>query len=345
MMMKYLLLSVLSFLTLNFGFSQAPNLQIIGEKEESEYEPLTRAVPITDTTNAWFELDWSMTLSDTLTLVGDERLSLTEIRVAQEGGLFIELEGKDALLTLVPLILLDTTDFIGYSYISTFNDLQNRGNVFYTYEEEILQLEFRNVTAAKVFTSGFRHLDFRFNFQVHIDIKEGTVTYHYGEISPVDESIEIPENVIIVSSILLDYEGDDGDFFSSSFVSGDPAGPIFVETPSQNEPIPNVDSLPFADSKYVFRFEEITTSVPENLSNRRGETLSLFPNPGSDQLIIEYPALKFDYEIRSATGQLMDAGTGSRRTQVMAGDWPAGVYFVTVGTEGQSVNKVWMKVN
>jgi hypothetical protein len=345
MMMKYLLLSVLSFLTLNFGFSQAPNLQIIGEKEESEYGPLLRAIPISDTTNAWFELDWSMTLSDTLTLVGDERLSLTELSVAQEGGLFIELEGKDVLLTLVPLILLDTTDFIGYSYISTFFDPENRGNVFYTYEEEILQLEFTNVTAAQFLAFGLRPLNFRFNFQVHIDIEEGTVTYHYGEISSVDESVEIPENVIIVSSILLDYEGDDGDFFASSFVSGDSGDPIFVETPSQNEPIPHLDSLPFADSKYIFRFEEVTTSVPENLSNRRGEPLSLFPNPGSDQLIIEYPGLEFDYEIRSATGQLMDAGTGSRRTQVMAGGWPAGTYFVTVGTKGQSVKKVWMKVN
>ncbi len=343
--MNYILLSTLSFLTFNFVFSQPPDLQIVGEKEESEYEPLANAMAITDTTNAWFELDWSMTLSDTITLVGDERLSLTEIHIAQEGGLFIELKGKDAFLTLAPLVLLDSTDFIGYSYISTFNDLENRGNVYYTYEGEILKLEFRNVTAAQVFTSGFRHLDYRFNFQVHIDTKDGSISYHFGEISPVDESVDIPENVIIVSSVLLDYVGDDGDFFTNRFVSGDSDDPIFVETPLQSETLPNIDSLPFTDSRYVFQFEKVTTSVAGNLSNRRGETIKIFPNPGSNRLIVEYPALEFDYEIRNATGQLMDSGTGSRRKQVIARDWPAGMYFVTVGTKARSMNKVWMKAD
>lgn len=346
MMMKQTLLFVFLLFSLGNLFSQTPDIQIVGEKSERPYESLESPTPITDTTQAWINVDWDTVLTEEFSLVDQEGFSVAELFLYSDDAppFAIDLYGEYLGLSVAPIYFIDTvTPSEFYFTSSPLGDNENLGHVYYKEEDGIFKIELRNLTLYLVSDTVEIHVDYRFNMQVHLNINEGSISFHYGDIVPSDENVSLPENVVITSAVIFDYFREGDEIFKVSVASGNPNAPEFVEVdPEQEENLPFISDFPSPGTMYTFRFEDMVTSAAEAISDK-SDVLSVFPNPGTDQLILEYPALEFDYEIRSATGQLMDTGTGSRRTQVMAGGWPAGMYFVSVGEERKSFNTVWIK--
>lgn len=344
--MKQTLFVVFSLFFLGNLTSQTPDIQIIGEKSEHPYEPLIDATPITDTTQAWINVEWDTVLTEEFSALDQEGFSVAELFLYNDGTapFAIDLFGEYLALSVSPLFFIDRdtpSDFIFTS--SLLGDNENLGHVYYKEEDGIFKIELRNLTLYYLSDPVEIQLDYRFNMQVHLNTKEGSISFHYGDIVPGDENVSLPENVVVTSAVIFDYYRTGDEIFKVSVASGNPDDPAFLEVdPSQEENLPFITDFPSPGTMYTFRFEDMTTSVAASISDE-SDALNLFPNPGNAQLTIEYPALEFDYEIRNAAGYLVQEGKANRSAQVSTANWSAGVYFIYARKSKETFRKMWFK--
>jgi len=344
--MKQTLFVVFSLFFLGNLTSQTPDIQIIGEKSERPYEPLIEATPITDTTQAWINVEWDTVLTEPLSAIDQEGFSVAELFLYNDGTapFAIDLFGEYLALSVSPIFFIDRgtpSDFIFTSSVLGVNE--NLGHIYYKQEDGVFKIELRNLTLYYLTDTGGVHLDYRFNMQVHLNTNEGSISFHYGDIVPGDENVSLPENVVITSTVIFDYFRTGDEIFKVSVASGNPNDPAFLEVdPSQEENIPFISDCPSPGTMYTFRFEDMTTSAAGSISDQ-SDALTLFPNPGSDQLTIKYPSFSFEYEIRNALCQLMQEWNASETAKVSTSAWPLGIYFISVGGEEKSFSKIWFK--
>lgn len=312
-----------------------------GQKYEQTYQPLNEGTVLTDTSNFW--IGFSEFYSPEVPASFFEGSVVFEELDLEEIGVFLYNQNIEFVI-LGLYVGSEVFDIWRVAARVPEDSSAALGRITVAETDSSFVIEFRNVAYELLNweTDSTFFIDAQFTYQVHLDYRNDKIRYHFGEtlLGPLAQAQM--EDLSILSGCLMGYESSGGGAsFPYIFASGEPEAPRFIVGEGDFTEIPPYEINSFPEEGTVYEFKlHVITSTADPVS---GKEFTLFPNPGSDQLVIEYPGLEFDYEIRNATGQLMDAGTGSRRTQVMAGDWPAGMYFVSVGEEHKSINKVWIK--
>lgn len=83
-------------------------------------------------------------------------------------------------------------------------------------------------------------------------------------------------------------------------------------------------------------FEIYDVSVSEE---SKDITMKVYPNPTSDQLIISKSSnSKLEYSVYNALGAKLQSGSlEGEETRLNAGEWPTGIYFLTIQLQSGSV--------
>lgn len=323
----------------------AQEIVFSGEKYEKDYEPLQQGQVLTDTSNYWEGFSEFYEPSTPVSFFSGA-VSFSEVDI-DEFGVFLYGE-QPADFTIIPL-------FVGNQEFSIWeitahppgDSLAEIGRITVQETDTSFTLEYNKVAFV---LSNFEFdslvfLDAHFTYQLQLDYKNDKIRYHFGEIVLGSEGEAQMEEFSILSAMLAAFEFTEGELqLPFIFADKDPNRPEFVVGDGDFEELPpyNIKDFPKEGTVYEFSMDVVTTSTEEAESPKG---LTVYPNPGRDQLMITHPSNSFDYEIRDVFGRLMQEGKASQRARVTTADWPVGVYFISAGQDASLSTKTWIKAH
>ena len=338
-MKSFIVSSILFFL---FCTLSAQEITLSGEKYEQDYQPLDQGVVLTDTSTYWEGFSEFYEPSPPVSFFSGA-LSFQEVDL-DEIGLFLFAE-ELAEISIFPLYVgSEDYDIWEVSAHSPEDTIAEIGQIRVQETDTSFTVEYSKVayTLYNFNTDSLLFLDIQFTFQVQLDYKNDKVRYHFGEIVLGPEAETQMQELSIISGIFTGFEFSEGELqLPFIFADGDPAMPEFFAGEGFFEELPPffIEDFPEEGTVYEFSMDVMTSTEEVSVS----ETLSVWPNPGYDQLTISYSAPDFSYEVRNAAGDLVQEVRAQRTARILTANWPAGVYFVSVGRGKQVLSELWIK--
>ena len=249
-------------------------------------------------------------------------------------------ENNDYFLSTVPISAENNSNPLRALVGRPDGDTSEIGRIILLETDSIFSMEYEDV-ALKLYNKqrdSFWYPDLRFNYQYHIDFREDRVRIHFGKTKIGPEGAEQLESLLLLSATAFRIWSGGRTFM---FADGDPDSPnfelIFDEIPANGDYI--LDSIPAEGTVFEYEFAS-TTSNRRQIANQNAE---IFPTPGRNFFTLRFGSEQFSYEVRNLSGQLMTSGASLGEVSIETQDWPAGIYVVSVESEGQSAQQLWIK--
>ena len=115
-----------------------------------------------------------------------------------------------------------------------------------------------------------------------------------------------------------------------------------------DNPLSACDSLCIIIVAGGFQTHENTTLIVDdvtlNYSNvavedHQKKSFAIFPNPAVDQLTIQSPEGRFNYQLHDLTGRLLLSGNGEGQEMISVSALPAGAYMLRLQSDSQIITK------
>lgn len=296
---------------------------------EELYNPLEKATLIDrssyDYENGWDDPEFSVPIGFTFSFLGNEIESLDQIGL---GSLMFGMTtSQEPLFCGLMPVGFDLADRGIVGEEPSLIRYQTTGNP----GERVFAIEWHNAGLyEEIFESDTVPVS-SLNFQIWLYEIDHSIEFRFGSMMYPAFEPEFDEQII--TSIFLDYNfsSDEGNILT---LSGHPAF-CFLENINSAEEL-GIYSLSYYVSSMVYRFEP--TSIPFSLDENNHVSYSIYPNPTSNKLTVDYGDLNgvvTTIKLYNASGKLIFEQESTSSQTIDVSEFAKGMYSLELSTDEQ----------